>query len=342
MTAPSVTNLTPFAFEYMGLMDEAGRPLLVVVIKATYQIIPEHGVLELAKKQLVVNTEGETWGDPESSSFKYEPETAFFKPATDVVLIGHACAQQHYQTTMDVSLRVGPIMKMVRVVGDRYWYKTLGVTSMTKPSPINRIPLIYERAFGGWDRSDPDTDKHSFEASNPVGTGFRKKRGKFEEKVKLPNLEDPLHPLRSYTGRPPPTGFGFISPHWEPRLSLAGTLDQSWVESYMPRLPKDFSIRFFNAAPTDQIAPSYLRGDEQVLITGTYNHGNLSCHLPGVPPPDCLVAAKHIKDTLLESNLDTIIINTDENMLFMIWRANLLLRDGPQDVTSIEIRQHAI
>ncbi|WP_281255421.1 DUF2169 domain-containing protein [Cystobacter ferrugineus] len=35
---------------------------------------------------------GESWGKPGESSYKYEPEGAFIKPATDVALIGHAYA----------------------------------------------------------------------------------------------------------------------------------------------------------------------------------------------------------------------------------------------------------
>ena len=95
------------------------------------------------------------------------------------------------------------------------------MTFKTKPEPFERIPLIYERAFGGWDRSHPETEKHGFEPRNPVGTGFRAKRGKFEKGIRLPNLEDPQRPLKGHRDKPPPTGFGFISPHWPPRAALA-------------------------------------------------------------------------------------------------------------------------
>ena len=36
-----------------------------------------------------VSLAGQLWGEPGKSSYKYEPECAFIKPATDVVLIGH-------------------------------------------------------------------------------------------------------------------------------------------------------------------------------------------------------------------------------------------------------------
>ncbi|HVG63075.1 MAG TPA: DUF2169 domain-containing protein, partial [Hyalangium sp.] len=185
----ALENETPFAAEPLALADEAGRPLLVLVIKATYEV--DRKGLRLAEEQAPVNIEGEHWGKPEESSYKYEPECAFIKMGTDVVLIGHAHAPASGTTELLVALQVGPLRKGVRVVGDRVWFKSVGSVSMTKPRPFERIPLVYERAFGGWDRSHPESSKHSFEARNPVGVGFRASPKDFEEGLRLPNLEDP-------------------------------------------------------------------------------------------------------------------------------------------------------
>jgi hypothetical protein len=338
MTHPAIENNTPFVFEPLFLADEAGRPLVVVIVKATYCI--QAGMqLSLADNQVPVNVGGEHWGDPEKSSYKYEPETAFIKPATDIILIGHAHPPKPRVTEIDVSLSVGPIKKVVRVVGDRYWVKRFGLISKTKPAPFACMPLIYERAFGGWDRSHPNPDRHSFEPRNPVGTGFRAKRGQFEEGIRLPNLEDPRRPLKRYRDEPPPVGFGFISPHWQPRAALAGTYDEAWTKQRMPLLPTDFDRKFFNAAPQDQIAPGCLKGDESVVVLNASPSGRISFNLPGVPPPQCRVELQGGPDQHLQTQLDTVIINTDENLLFLIWRTNLVLRSGPQDIVSIEIGQ---
>jgi len=337
MAHPTIDNKTPFAFEPLFLADEEARPLFVPIVKATYHI-HEAPLLSLAEEQVPVNFDGENWGDPEKSSCKYEPETAFIKPATDIVLIGHAYAPKQSVTKVDVSLRVGPMQKVVRVIGDRYWVKSFGITSMTSPQPFERIPLIYERAFGGWDRSNSNPEKHTFEPRNPVGTGFRGKRGKFEEKIRLPNLEDPRYPLKGFRDRPPPAGFGFTSPHWQPRAGFAGTYDKAWTKQRMPLLPTDFDRRFFNAAPQDQVAPGFLKADVAVEVINASPNGKISFNLPGVSPPQCRVELRGRKDYLLETRLDTVIINTDENLLFLIWRTNLELRTGPQDVVSIEVR----
>src|SRR5262249_10689585 len=110
MGHPSVRNETPFAFEALFLADEEGRPLVVPVVKATYVIHPRDG-LALAEKPTPVSVGGQFWGEPDKSSYKYEPEFAFIKPATDVVLIGHAHAPRPGATEVNVALRVGPLEK---------------------------------------------------------------------------------------------------------------------------------------------------------------------------------------------------------------------------------------
>jgi len=289
-----------------------------------------------------MNPAGEYWGCPGKSSYKYEPDAAFVKPSTDVVLIGHAYASHAGIKEMLVSLQVGPLKEIVKILGDRVWGKVLGMKMMTNPVPFERIPLIYERAFGGWDRSHSDPAKHAFEPRNPVGTGFRSKKGNFEEGIRLPNLEDPKHPLRSYGDTPPPVGFGFISPNWQPRASLAGTYDEKWMKERMPLLPADFDRRFFNAASPGLVAAGYLKGNEPVLIENASPSGRLMFNLPGVLPPKVHVELRGGVHHDLTANLDTVIINTDENLLFLIWRTHLVVRRGPQDVVAIQVTTEGI
>jgi len=337
---PEVDNKTPFAFEPLFLADEEGRPLFVPVIKATYSI--QHDKLTLAEKQTPVNLAGEYWGDPDKSSYKYEPECAFIKPATDIVLIGHAYAPASGITEINVILRVGQIEKTVKVAGDRYWIKAFGIISMTSPSEFERIPLIYERAFGGWDRTNADPEKHAFEPRNPAGTGFRSKNGNFEQGIRLPNMEDPRYPVKSYGETYPPAGFGFTSPNWQPRAACAGTYDKAWMAQRMPLLPKDFDRRFFNAASPGLIAPGFLKGNETVIIANASKSGKIIFNLPGIPAPQCRVQLRGRTDSSPQMQLDTVIINMDENLLFLLWRANMILRSGPQDVLSIELQAEGI
>ena len=334
MAHPVVENQTRSAFEPLFLADEEGRPLLVPVVKATYDIFPQ-SPLTPAEEQVPVNAPGEHWGNPETSSYKYEPETAFTKPGTDIVLIGHAYPAEKGDRQVDVAFRVGQVEKTVRVFGDRYWIKKLGLTIMSKPEPLEPLPLIYERAFGGWDSAEPDPMTSKFEPRNPAGVGFL--RTEFEEGMRLPNIEDPKRSLKHYGDTPPPAGFGFTSPHWQPRAKLAGTYDEAWQKTRAPLLPTDFDPRFFNAASPGLIAAEYLTGNEAVVVENASPGGRMSFHLPGAGPPKIRVQLRGREDELLETNLDTVIVNTDENLLLMLWRTNLVLRNGPHDVVAIEI-----
>lgn len=341
MPHPEIKQLDGYALEPLFLTDERGNALLVVVVMSTWSF-DRKGNLVPAEKQRPVIVAGEPYGPAAQSSYKYEPQCAFIKPATDVVLIGHAQACTGSVTDLVVRLRVGPLDKSARVTGDRYWLKSLGMISVTSPEPFEKIPLIYERAFGGCDRSHPDPDKHTFEPHNPAGTGFRSKHGRFEEGIRLPNLEDPRDLVREYGQTVVPVGFGFTSPDWQPRAQFAGTYNEQWMEERMPLLPKDFDRRFFNAASPGLIAPGYLRGDEPVSIENASPHGTISFNLPGVTAPECRVQLRGGRDGVVSTNLDTVVINTDEDLLLLIWRGHLPVRNGPHDIVSIQIQAEGV
>jgi hypothetical protein len=336
MGHPEVENKTPFAFEALYLVDEEFRPLIVPLVKATFDI-GKDGRCVRAETQIPPNLGGEFWGeDPETSSYKYEPEVAFVKPATDVVLIGHAHAPHRDTTEMRIGLRVGDLSKQALIFGDRIWFRVAGAVSMTKPVAFEKVPLIYERAFGGWDRSHADPRKHARESRNPVGTGFRGSGG-FEEGIRLPNVEDPRTPVSGFGDRPTPMGFGFVSPHWKPRAELAGTYDEAWTKDRAPLLPRDFDRRHLNAGSDGLVAKGYFRGGESVAAVGLTPEGNLHFTLPGVPPPSVRVGLVDGKASVVPLNLDTVIIEPDDRRVVLLWRGNLGLRSGPHDVRTVEV-----
>jgi len=336
MSQDFLENRTPYAAEPLFLSDENGRPVLTLVIKATYAV--QWDQLRLEDEQAPLLLEGELWGkDNALSSYRYEPECAFFKPATDVVLVGHAHPPEPQANAFLVSFQVGPLRKIVRVVGDRVWYKRLGSITMSGPQPVKSVPLCYEQSFGGWDRSDPSTERHTFEPRNPVGRGFRAQHGRFEEGILLPNLEDPEQLVKSFRQTVAPAGFGFLSPHWQPRARYAGTYDEAWTHERMPLLPKDFDRRFLNAASPGLVADEYLRGDEYVSVVNVAPMGRLSFRLPGTPPPSFRVGLKGRRSLQGEARLDTVILNTDEAKLYLLWRALIPLSSGPHDLVGMEV-----
>jgi hypothetical protein len=335
MGHPSIENPTAFEFDPLFLADEEGRSLFVPVVKATYTIGP-HG-LTLSEEQVPVNAAGECYGEPGESSYRYEPECAFVKVATDVVLVGHAHAPQRGATEMLVAFQVGPVNKGVRVLGDRLFYKALGMVSMTKPAPFEQIPLQWERSFGGWDRSNPDPKKHQFEPRNPVGVGFRASGAVFHEGLRAPNIEDPAQPFKGWGNRGAPAGFGFTCPNWEPRVALGGTYDEKWQKERSPLLAKNFDRRFMNGAPQGQVAPGLLRGDEPVTVVGASALGRLSFRLPGLGTPKLKVERSGPPDAELALQLDTVIVDTDVMKVFLLWRSNLVLEREPLEIRSMEL-----
>lgn len=336
MVHPTVDNGTPFVAETLFVSNEEGRPIAVPVLKATYSI-GEDGGLDLAEEQAPLSITGEHWGEPGESSLRLEAEIAFVKEATDVVLLGHAHAPRPGCTEVRVVLSAGPIRKAVDVIGDRVWEKGLGGMRIGDPEPFERVPLVWERAFGGHDET-PDRERHhDREARNPVGVGFHAKRSRLGAGSPLPNLEQPDRRIRRWSARPTPAGFGFLAPHWAPRAERAGTYDEAWERDRAPLLPVDFQRRFFNAAPDDQIVEGGLAADAEVEITHVSPSGRLAFRLPGLAPPSAIVATKRTGDVRLELAFDTLVIDADARRVTLLWRACTPLDDGPLDVRHVRI-----
>jgi hypothetical protein len=306
------------------------------VAKATYAIV-QGSRLQLAEKQAKLELAGKHWGDPETSSLKFEPEVALTKPATDVVLIGHAWAPASGTGDLLVQFRVGAWSKSVRVFGDRVWSKSFGIAKVPKPQTFEKVPLIYERAFGGWDRTPENPERHKFEPRNPVGVGFHSKHGHWNDGAPLPNLEDPERPIHGWKDAPPPAGFGFIAPSWQPRAGYAGTYDAAWEKNRKPLLPADFDPRFFSAASPGLVASGFLAGNEAVVIDNASRDGRVAFDLPGVPPPhgriQCTSGVVHD----VQTRLDTVIVDTDANLVYLLWRGRQVLKSGPHDVAALGI-----
>ena len=271
-----VDNRTPFAAERGWVRDRNGAEVWLVAVKCTFDIRSD-GTTEVSAEQPPVLRIPEYLGEPGQSSVKYEADLVLGKTTTDILLVGHAYAPGGEPVTqLDAGFRVGPVQKVVRVSGDRVW----GAVGPSAPRPFAKMPLVYERAFGGVDqRSDhPDRD---WDWRNPVGTGFAVVRDHLGG-VQLPNIEYPNDVVAAWNDRPKPAGFGPIGSHWQPRAGFAGTYDERWMETRRPLLPEDFDERFFQCAPQDQQTPAFLRGGEPVVLYRLTPDGDLRFTLPRV------------------------------------------------------------
>ncbi|MGZ8942694.1 MAG: DUF2169 family type VI secretion system accessory protein [Methylobacter sp.] len=269
-----VDNRTPFAAERGWVRDRDGAEIWLVAVKATFDIKSDSST-EISKEQPPVLRVPEYFSDPGKSSIKYEADLILTKKTTDVLVVGHAYAPGGEPVTeLDVGFRVGPVQKMLRVLGDRRW-ETFGASS---PQLFIKMPIVYERAFGGVDPKSENPER-DWEWRNPVGTGFVVS-GDHADGIILPNIEYPNELMRSKNDRPPPAGFGPISTHWQPRVSYVGTYDDNWMKTRQPLMPDDFDERFFQCAPFDQQAPSFLRGGEPCVFYRLTPEGDLRFFLP--------------------------------------------------------------
>src|SRR3990172_1406124 len=206
-------NRTPFAADRFVLQDKDGKDLVIVILKCTYSL-KEGEKLKVAEKQVPVQLADEYYGKPGESSIRYESDIIPYKRNMDIVLIGHAYTFKGKTREVDVTLRVGKVHKTLRIIGNRFWRKPLGLSSISDPEPFERIPIIYERSFGGTDLSSPDSRDHDQESRNPVGVGFVAKNSMLDkQEMLLPNIEDPSNLLKTRSDRPKPVGFGFIVRH---------------------------------------------------------------------------------------------------------------------------------
>jgi hypothetical protein len=303
-----------------GLMlapDREAREHWVVVVKATYDL-PKPGLAPaFAKQQIPLVYADEYRGDPGFSSVAAAYDFAPEKPSAEFIVTGSAIAPDRRPVTeLVVGVALGGVTKTIRVMGDRVWRPgVLGVVA-GDPAPFTKLPLIYERAFGGI------VDGKSAHRENLVGVGLSSRDSRANAVGKpLPNLEHPQRRLQSLRDLTPTTCFAPISPAWLPRAAFAGTYDQAWLDDRYPLLPVDFDPRFFQEAPVDQQVPRIV-GGERVTLLNLSEEGELTFELPRLEMPIVFLFSDR-SDEAYEPRLDTVRIDSDRRVFSMIWRLNV-------------------
>lgn len=316
-----VHNRTPLVVAVMPWLDKDGADHACVVIKGTFAVGIDRKT-RLADEQAPIERADTYAGIPGQSGLLYAAESCPPKLGTDVALLGNAYAPRAGVPSVDVRLRVGPLRKDVRVFGDRRFFRHVGSWEISDPAPFDRVPLTWERAYGGRDASLPAPDRHETEWRNPVGTGFAPSGSKERiEGLALPNLEDPRELINSPRIRPAPAGFGFTAPSWLPRRLFAGTYDDRWMNERRPYLPADFDDRFFSAAATGLLATPHLRGGEPVEIVGATRSGPLLFALPTARLAVRVVLSAHPTDHV--PVLDTVVVEPDRPRVLLTWKVSV-------------------
>jgi hypothetical protein len=270
----NLSNDTPYVAFVTLAADRDGRDLWLVVVKATFDIHPD-GSLSRAAEQVPVTLAPIHAGEPARSSLLLESDIDYAKPGVDVVVQGTVRTPRGEPAReVVVGLEVNGRRKLLRALGDRMWEPSAGGVVASPPALFVAFPLVYERAFGGYDpEATGDHDER-----NPAGCGYaRNLRSLLGQPA--PNLEYPDEPVDAWRARTRPAGLGPVARSWRPRRDLAGTYDRRWEDERMPLLPLDFDERFFLCAPSDQQFES-LPGRAVVRLVGMTDDAPLAFKLP--------------------------------------------------------------
>lgn len=169
-----------------------------------------------------------------------------FKMRGEVLVSGAAYPPGGPKPVCQARVKLGTIDKAITVVGRRVWKR--GVS--TAPEPFERMPLVWENAYGG------PTFK-----PNPIGKGHAQPTEPGTE-WELPNLEDPKQLIKAQSDHPIPANFGAVDFTWPQRFDKLGTYDQEWLKTRFPGHAKDMDPTVFNTSLPDQWLKEYFRGDE--------------------------------------------------------------------------------
>ncbi len=198
------------------------------------------------------------------------------------------------------------------------------------------------------DRENPPV-AHTVHAGNPLGCGYTERwyqEATHQTRCPAPRIVDAHTPFTAIhfaqqtegtpdLSRPPfqPAGFGIVGRAWTPRLRLAGTYDEQWLEERHPYLPDDFDFSYWNGAPEDQQIDFPPPGT-RVTLTNLSPDGllsfSLSDHLP-------LVLLRMNNGTLLPQPMltDTLLIDTQQMRVTVTCRYVLSV---DADVRVMELR----
>jgi hypothetical protein len=255
------------------------QTMLVVLAKRTYTLASGRPC-GLAPEQLPIRMTP-VFDEKRDNLFIADVETYPWKHLTDVVVRGHVYATSKIPTRAEVI--VPPFSKSLSVQGDRRCLRgSDGRVRFSDPEPWDKIPLEYDRAYGGrdrwcearrgngWSQLAPYTQGGAdVQAYNPfVYPRNRHGRGYLVEatpealdELVLPNIEDPadlLTPERLAAGHPHawhkmplPAGTTWFPPAYFCRGAFLG-MYPFWKElpdtlpefarAYLPREVKEVSL----------------------------------------------------------------------------------------------------
>lgn len=314
--------------------DHASDLKLTVAVKGTFKLVDQASCVP-EKNQLPFSGDV-VFMDDLGRGPAWVTDFAPFKPHSDFFIFGAYHAPGGVPVSEGLGgFTFGPFRKDLLFVGPRHAVpQPGGARLVSAPEPVTMVPLRWELSFGGMD--DP---------RNPLGRGLDLEPGPDgSERIAMPQIEWPDRRMRHPKDRPPPANLAALPPSFFERARKLGTRDRRWAISRAPLPPKDYDPSHHNAAPADQQAGNYPRGDEPLALHNLHpSIPELTTVLPGVRIRAGMLrrAGESVDAVELTMVLDTVIALPDEDHLVLLWRGVVPLTDGPELVDILTLRIEA-
>ena len=329
-----IDNETGFCAGFTAALDSEGRDHVVVVVKGSFDLYGDDGKPCVKSDEQDPLVLADTfWGEPGFSAPRTEMDFAHVKPRCDVLFDATVYVPGGKPTeTTRAGARLGGWAKAIDVVGDRVWLSGPTGPRISGPKLFKTMPIRYDLAFGGVDRSDTAEESPMSYRANPVGQGWHKLDNLAHLTGQpLHNFEMPGQAVTLPWDNVPAAGLGPMARGWLDRLQFGGTYDQNWIDNVFPFLPIDFDPRYYQAAPLDQQI-AYPQGGEVVTLLNLTPQGKTSFRLPSAQMP-VLFSRRRADDVSLSAPLDTIVILPDVRRINLTWRASIPLERDIFEVT---------
>jgi len=326
-------SASPFPADRAWVRDKTGRHHWIVALKATFDV-DERGQLKVAEEQPIPELVPQWNGEDFVSSLRCESDLTALRPATDVVVHGCAHAPNGRPVAeVPIGLRVGRVQKTLVVRGDAVFHTSGPTLSTTTPAPFVKMPVTYERAFGGMDVSNPDPSQQKMDGRNPVGRGVATTLSKLQN-TPAPNVFFPGKDMQTAG----PAGFGAIAAHWSPRVEHQGTYDAKWEATKKPLLADDWHPRALLTAPPDQQVGGYLEGGEAVEVVHMNERGVLKFAIPQHELRLKTSFGSNVREH--GGLLVSVFVEPDPGRVTLLWQSSLLV--PPADIEYLDETEASI
>jgi hypothetical protein len=125
-----------------------------------------------------------------------------------------------------------------------------------------------------------------------------------------------------------PQGFGVVAKPWQPRLALAGTLDDRWEAERWPLMPLDYDLGYWNGAHAAMQCDPLFGGELVELrnllppgAPGVVTAGGATVCRLCLPDPVVAARLKRKAERLWTApRVDTLILDLEAMRVSMVWR----------------------